>query len=123
MSKNYSDSKIVFSAEKVYVHHWPKNTQEWPKSIQDDFNLNLNQKQDKKRIIIHTNNIQINNYDFKSIQKVGVTIPLFKKETTMVFEGKFKEFSSHVHITTNSPDYLEIFNKIMAWKNKCFPEI
>lgn len=121
MAKNSFES-IVFSAEKVYVHHWPLNTPEWSQSIKDAIKIDLNQNPDKKKIVIQTPNVRINDYNFDSIQKIGLTIPLFKKETTMVFEGKFKEFAAHVHITTHSQEYLEIFNKLMAWKNKFFPE-
>lgn len=84
--------------------------------------MGLNKNLEKKKIAIKGEKIIINEFEFKRIKKVGVTIPLFKKETTMVFEGKFGDFFSHVHITTQSNDYLELFNKIMIWKNKIFPK-
>jgi len=64
----------------------------------------------------------IDNYEFKNIKKVGITIPLFKKECTLVFEDCFEKFYTHVHITTKTKDYLEIFNKLMHWRSKYFPD-
>ena len=77
---------------------------------------------EKKKIIVTKNQIKIADYEFDLPQKIGVTVPLFKKETTMVFEAKFNQYFAHVHVTTKDENYLEIFNRLMAWKNSHFPE-
>ena len=119
MAKLNSDSEIEFFADKVYVHRWPPSSPIWSKSIQEKIDLDLNKNNEKKKVLITTKKIQISDYDFLKIKKVGATVPLFKKETTVVFEGNFQNLDAHVHITTISPNYLEIFNSLMAHKS-CF---
>ena len=122
MSPNNRESKIIFSADKLHVHHWPQDSPIWSKSTQLKVDLDLNKNAEKKQIQIKDQFIRINDYEFDKIKKVGVTVPLFKKETTMVFEGHFGDSDAHIHITTKSQNYLEIFNKLMSWKNRCFPD-
>ena len=122
MEKNNLESQIVFSAHKVHVHHWPLNSTDWSTSTKEKVDLDLNKNNEKKEIMINGLQIKINDYEFSKIKKVGVTVPLFKKETTMVFEGRFVSSDAHVHITTNSQDYLEIFNNLMLWKNSYLTE-
>lgn len=80
----------------------------------------LNNKE-KKQLVIKDDSILVDNYEFKNIKKIGITIPLFKKECTLVFEG-FEKFYAHVHVTTKANNYLEIFNKLMHWRSKYFPD-
>ena len=80
MSKNNTNPKFKFLANKVHVHHWPLNSSVWSKSTKEDIKLNLNENPDKKDILIDNQKIRINNYEFNKIQKVGVTVPLFKKK-------------------------------------------
>jgi len=122
LSQNNLESKIIFSAEKLYVHHWPLDSPVWRKSTKEMVDLDLNNNPEKKKILIKDQIIRINDYEFDSIKKVGVSVPLFKRETRMVFEGHFKDSDGHIHITTKSQNYLEIFNKLMSWKNRCFPD-
>ncbi len=122
MSKNNPEFKIIFSADKCHVHRWPLNSPVWSKSTKEKVDLDLNKNTEKKKIIISDLQIKINDYDFDKIKKVGVTIPLFKKEMTLVFEGQLIDSDAHIHITTKSQNYLEIFNKLMLWKNRCFPD-
>jgi len=122
LTKNNLESKIIFSADKVHVHHWPLNFPAWSISTKKKVDLDLNKNKEKKKIMIDDLQIRINDYVFDKIKKVGVTIPLFKKETTMVFEGHFADVYAHIHITAKSQNYLEIFNKLMLWKNKFFPD-
>jgi len=116
LTNKNSESEINFQANKVYVHRWPLNSPHWSQSFTEEIDY-LNKNKEKKSIRIKDTLIQIGNYDFDEIKKVGVTVPLFKKETTMVFEGKIRCFYAHVHITTMAKDYLEIFNALMRWKN------
>jgi len=122
LSQNNLESKIIFSADKLHVHRWPHNSPIWSKSTKEMVDLDLNKNTEEKQIMIKDQLIRINDYEFDKIKKVGVTVPLFKKETTMVFEGHFGDSDAHVHITTKSQNYLEIFNKLMSWKNRCFPD-
>jgi len=116
-----SDSTIEFFADKVYVHRWPQNSPIWSKQVQEKIDLDLNKNNEKKKVLITTKKIRVSDYDFLKIKKVGVTVPLFKKETTLVFEGNFQNLDAHVHITTLSSNYLEIFNSLMAHKS-CFSD-
>lgn len=116
LSNKNSESEINFQADKVYVHRWPMDSQHWSPSFTEEIDA-LNKDKEKKSIRIKETLVQINNYNFEEIKKIGVTVPLFKKETTMVFEGKIQDFYAHVHITTMAKNYLEIFNALMSWKD------
>ncbi len=118
---NYDFIEIKFFADKVHAHHWPLDTPKWSDLIINQVDEHLNNKE-KKQLVIKDDSILIDNYEFKNINKVGITIPLFKKECTLVFEGCFEKFYAHVHITTKAKDYLEIFNKLMHWRSKYFPD-
>lgn len=122
MSTKKQIESLVFLADKIYVHHWPLNTAKWSSEIQEKVNFDLHKNKDKKKIQIKNKQIKINDYLFDHIQKIGVTIPLFKKETTMVFEGKFEDYFAHIHITSKEKNHLEIFNNLMSWKATLFPE-
>ncbi len=122
MSQNNLENKIVFFANKIHVHRWPMNSSIWSNSTREKVDLDLNKNREKKKIMINDQQIKINDYDFDKIKKVGITVPLFKKQTTMVFEGRFGDSAAHIHITTYSQNYLEIFNKLMLWKNRCFSD-
>ena len=122
MSKNTFDDEFSFSAEKVYVHHWPPETPKWTNSREEKVSQDINQNRNKKQIIISGKIVKIDNYEFRSIKKVGLTIPQFKRQTTMIFEGHCDEFDAHVHITTKSDNFLEIFNKLMIWRDIFFPD-
>lgn len=114
--------EIKFLAEKVHVHHWPLNTPKWSDFINKQVDQDMNKNKEKKQIVITSKTILIDNYEFKAIKKIGLTIPLFKKQSTLVFEGHFEKFDAHVHITTKEENYLEIFNKLMHWRSRYFPD-
>ena len=38
------------------------------------------------------------------------------------FEGQFDGLFAHVHITTKSKEFLEIFNALIKWRQREFPE-
>jgi len=116
------NSEIEFFANKVYVHHWPQTSPSWDKFFQEKIDNDLNKKQEKKKIKINERKIKINDYEFLKIRKVGITIPLFKKETTLVFEASFGDLCGHIHITTTASNFLEIFNKLMDWKSIFFED-
>ena len=113
---------ITFYAEKVYFHHWPPETSKWTKSRKEKIEKDINSKKEKKKIVVLAKSIQIDNYVFESVKKIGLTIPQFKRQSTMIFEGRCEEFDAHVHVTTRSKDYLEIFYNLMKWRDKYFPD-
>lgn len=123
MSSFNSDSQIQFLANKVYVHRWPMNSPTWSTDFQEKIDLDLNKNIDEKKIIIFKKAVKINDYEFLKIKKIGITVPLFKKETTMVFEGHFSDLDAHIHITTQSKEYLKIFNTLMEWKGVYFDDV
>lgn len=114
--------EIRFLAYKVHIHHWPPETPKWSNSRKKQVDQEINHNKEEKQIEIKNTIAQIENYEFSSIKKVGITIPLFKKQCTMIFEGHCQEFDAHVHITTKEKNYLETFNKLMSWRTKFFPE-
>jgi len=114
--------EIKFMAEKVHVHYWPPDTLKWSESLAQRVDQDLNENRERKRIIVKKEIIFIDNYEFRAIKKIGLTIPLFKKESTLVFEGKFEEFHAHIHITLRGENYLDIFNKLVEWRSRYFPD-
>ena len=113
---------IQFDAEKVYFHHWPPETPQWNNERKIKVDSDINTNKEKKKITIIDKSVKIDNYTFNSIKKIGLTIPQFKRQSTMIFEGHCKEFDAHVHITTRAKNFLEIFNKLMKWRDSYFPD-
>lgn len=115
-------SEINFIVDKAHIHHWPLDTLKWSNEIMTQVDKDVNKNNQKKELIIRTKTIKIDNYEFKKIKKVGVTIPLFKKQCTLVFEGYFNEVYGHIHVTTKEENYLQIFNELMHWRETYFPD-
>ncbi|HJJ21765.1 MAG: hypothetical protein O2834_05095 [Crenarchaeota archaeon] len=113
-----SEFKIHYFADKVFVHHWPKNSPEWPISLQEKLDILINKKSDKKEIIVNSNSIRIQDFEFTSLKKIGISVPFFKEECTMIFEAQFENIFAHIHITIKSNNFLEIFNELISWKKK-----
>jgi len=44
-----SKSKICYFADKVHVHHWPKDSPTWSESLQQKLNISINKNSQKKR--------------------------------------------------------------------------
>lgn len=122
MTNSSFGSEINFLAEKIHVHRWPMDSPLWSSSFEQEIGLQLNKSKEKKKIRIQDNMIQIDNYSFDEIKKIGITVPFFKKEVTMIFEGRVMGSYAHTHITTRAKNYLEIFNSLMNWKNRLFPD-
>jgi len=98
------------------------NSPTWSMSSQEKIDLDLHKNPEKKKIRIKEKMIWINDYEFSKLNKVGITVPLFKRETTMVFEGHFQGLDAHIHITIISKNFLKIFNRLMDWKSAYFDE-
>ena len=116
-----SNSTFDFTSHKTHIHRWPLDTPEWSQARKqeiDDFNKN----KVPRKVSVDGKTLQIATYKFDSIKKIGITIPLFKRQSTVIFEGRCDEFDAHVHITTKSEDYLETFNNLMNWRKSQFPD-
>jgi len=112
-----SDFEIQYLADKVHVHRWPHDTPIWNDSIKKQLDDSINKNPQKKQIIVGKNSIQIENIVFNSLKKIGISVPFFKDECTLILEGQFGELFAHIHITTKSGNFLEIFNQLISWRN------
>ena len=113
-----SDSEIKYLAEKIFVHRWPHDTPLWSNSIKKQIDECINKKSGQKQIIVRDKTIQIENFEFNSLKKIGVSVPFFKDECTMIFEAQFEEFFAHVHVTTKSSNFLDVFNQLISWRRR-----
>jgi hypothetical protein len=111
-----SDFEIKYLADKVHVHRWPHDTPLWSDSIQKQLDDSINKNPQKKQIIVGEKFIQIENFVFNSLKKIGISVPFFKDECTLILEAQFGELFAHIHITTKSENFLEIFNQLISWR-------
>lgn len=108
---------VSFLASRVFVHHWPPDAPKWDRHTERQVEEKINSGGKEKRVTLDGGSVQIDGYRFEGVSKVGVTVPMFKKEARMVFEGHNERFDAHVHVTAGGKDYLEIFNKMIAWRD------
>ena len=113
-----SDPPIHYLADNVFVHHWPKNSLEWSDSLQKKLDILINKNSNKKNIIINSNTIRIEDFEFTCLKKFEVSVPFFKEECRVIFEAQFENVFAHIHITIKSDNFLEIFNQLISWKKK-----
>ncbi len=113
-----SDSEIRYLSDKIHVHSWPQDSPEWDGSTQKQIVDSINKNLKKKQVTIKDKIIQIENFEFTSLRKIGISVPFFKEECTLIFEAQFGKLSAHVHITIKSKNYVDIFNQLVSWKNK-----
>jgi len=114
------DSKLKYLADKVHVHRWPMDGPIWDDSVKKELDDSINKNSNKKKISIKEKTIQIENFRFTSLKKIGVTVPFFKKECTLIFEAQFGTLLAHVHVTVKSENYVDVFNELTMWKNNNF---
>ena len=112
-----SKTQISYLAEKVFIHHWPKDSPLWDEPLQKKFDECINKNSNSKKIIVNSETIFIETFLITNLKKIGVSVPFFKNECTMIFEGQIENIFAHIHITTKSDDFLNIFNQLMSWKN------
>ncbi len=115
------DSKIQHLCEKIHIHRWPKDSPIWDDLVQKELDDSINKNPNKKQVTINENTIQIENFEFTTLKKIGITVPFFKKECTLIFEGRFGSLFAHVHVTIRSENYVDVFTELTSWKNKVFP--
>ena len=113
--------EIKYLCQKIHVHRWPKDGPIWDDSVQQELDDSINKNPNKKQVTIKENIIQIENFKFNSLKKVGITVPFFKKECTLIFEGQFGNLLAHVHVTIKSENYVDVFTELTSWKNRVFP--
>jgi len=113
-----SDSEIKYLADKVFVHRWPHDTPMWGDSIKKQIDDCINKKLEKKQITVRGKIVQIENFEFNSLKKIGISVPFFKDECVMIFEAQFGEFFAHAHITTKSGNFLDVFNRLISWRQR-----
>ena len=115
-------SEIKFLAGKVLVHHWPLDTPKWSEQRKSEIESKINKNPEKKQIIVDEKLIRINDYEFSAIKKVGISIPMFQKQSTLIFEAHCQDFDAHVHITTKEDDYLTVCQSLSSWRDEFFSE-
>ena len=118
-----SDFTMSYLAEKVFVHRWPHDTPEWGHSVKNQLDDSINKKQGQKKVTIAGKSIRIEDFEFTFLKKIGISVPFFKDECTMIFEGQFGNLSAHAHITTKSKNFLDVFNQLISWRQKYFSKI
>jgi len=111
-----SDFEIKYLADKVHVHRWPHDTPFWNDSVKKQLDDLINKNLQKKQIIVGEKSIQIENITFNSLKKIGISVPFFKNECTMILEAQFRDLFAHVHITTKSENFLDVFNQLISWR-------
>jgi len=109
--------EIKYLSEKIHVHRWPQDSPVWDDSTQKQIDNSINKNSNKKQVIVKEKTIQIENFEFVSLKKIGITVPFFKKECTLIFEAQFGKLYAHVHITIKSENYVDVFNELTSWRN------
>ena len=110
-------SEIKYLADKVHIHRWPQDSPVWDESVKKQINDSINKNPEQKQITIQEKSIQIQDVTFTNLDKIGVSIPFFKDECTVILEANLGELCAHVHITKKSGNFLELFNQLTSWKN------
>ncbi len=105
------------------MHRWPQDSPIWDDSIQKQIDDSINKNSKKKQVIIKEKTIQIENFEFISLKNIGITVPFFKKECTVIFEAQFGKLYAHVHITIKSENYVDVFSELTSWKNNFVEKI
>ena len=115
------NSEISYLCEKIHVHRWPMDGPVWDDSVKKELDDSINKNPKKKKVTIKKDIIQIENFKFTSLKKIGITVPFFKKECTLIFEAQFGALLAHVHVTVKSENYVDVFTELTSWKNETFP--
>ena len=105
------------------MHRWPQDSPIWDDSTQKQIDESINKNPEKKQVTIKKNTVQIENFEFTSLKKIGITVPFFKKECTLIFEAQFGKLYAHVHITIKSENYVGVFSELTSWKKNIVEKI
>jgi len=113
-------SEIKYLSDKIHVHRWPQDTPEWDDITQKQLDDFINKNPEKKQVTIKEKIIQIENFEFHSLKQIGISVPFFKEECTLIFEAQFGKLFAHVHISIKSKNYVDVFNKLTSWRDTFF---
>ena len=116
-----NELKVDFFADKVFVHRWPHDTPLWGSETKQHLDSSINKKTEKKHVTVVGKTVKIEDFEFNSLKKLGISVPFFKDECRMIFESQFGDLFAHVHITMRKGDFLDVFNRLMAWKQQNYP--
>ncbi len=105
------------------MHRWPHDSPIWDGSTQKQIDDSINKNSNKKQVIVKEKTIQIENFEFFSLKNIGITVPFFKKECTLIFEAQFGKLYAHVHITIKSENYVGVFSELTSWKKNIVENI
>ena len=108
-------------SDKIFIHRWPHDTSLWGDSVKKQLDESINKNPEKKMVVVRDKIIKIENIEFHSLKKIGISVPFFKDECRMIFEARFGDLFAHVHITIKSANFLDVFNHLMSWRCKHFP--
>ena len=114
-------SEIHYDSDKIHIHRWPRDSPVWDGSIQNELDESINKNPNPVSVTLKEKTIVIQNIEFYSLKKIGITVPFFKKECTLIFEAQFGNLFAHVHVTIKSENYVDIFSELTSWKNNFFP--
>ena len=109
-------TEIKYLSEKIHVHRWPQDSPLWDDLTQKQLDDSINKNTEKKQITIREKTIQIENFEFTSLKNIGISVPFFKEECTLIFEAQLGELFAHVHISIKSENYVDVFNQLTSWK-------
>ncbi len=115
-------SEIAYLAGKVFIHRWPQDSPAWDAELKARIDSEINKSPKKKRIMVSAKTVRIDGYEFSAIRKVGISVPMFQRRSTMIFEGRYGDLCAHVHITTSEDGYLGVCQELSAWRDEFFPE-
>ena len=111
------NSEIRYLSDKIHVHRWPQDSPEWNDSTQKQIVDLINKNPEKKQVTIKGKIIQIEDFEFTSLKNIGISVPFFKEECTLIFEAQFDKLFAHVHISIKSENYVDVFNELTSWRN------
>ncbi len=111
-----SDSQIKYLSDKIHVHRWPQDSPVWDDLTQKQLDDSINKNSKKKQVTIKEKIIQIENFEFTSLTNIGISVPFFKEECTLIFEAQFRKLFAHVHISIKSKNYVDVFNELIIWR-------
>jgi len=109
-------TEIKYLSDKIHVHRWPQDSPLWDDLTQKQLDDSINKNSEKKQITIREKTIQIENFEFTSLKNIGISVPFFKDECTLIFEAQFGKLFAHVHISMKSENYVDVFNQLTSWK-------
>lgn len=109
-----------FVATKVFVHRWPHDTPEWGSKFKALIDSDVNTNNGTRNVELRDGAVVISGHKFDSLKNVGVSVPFFKKECRVMFEGVTTGMYAHAHLYVKNPDaYLAAFDTITCWMHDC----